>query len=109
MAPACIIDSNMFILTNQIGAKYMARKATSVNLHKVKNQKAFLETYLRGTGRTLSVAQAVNNYGIAQLPARMFEMKQAGMVVKTVKNTAGNTAYRISARDENGSRSKIFA
>ena len=36
------------------------------NLNKIKNQKAFLEGYLRGTGRTLSVAQAVANYGIAQ-------------------------------------------
>ena len=88
----------------------MARtKKRVTNLHKVKNQKAFLETYLRGTGRTLSKAQAVNNYGIAQLPARIFEMKQAGLVVKTVKNTTGNTAYKIVARDVNGSRSKIFA
>lgn len=88
----------------------MARTAKrAVNLHKVKNQKAFLETYLRGTGRSLSVAQAVNNYGIAQLPARIFELKRAGMVVKTVKNTSGNTAYKITARDVNGSRSKIFA
>ena len=88
----------------------MARKSKRVaNLNKVKNQKAFLETYLRGTGRTLSKAQAINNYGIAQLPARIFELKAAGMVVKTVKNTAGNTAYRITARDVNGSRAKIFA
>ena len=88
----------------------MARtKKRVVNLHKVKNQKAFLETYLRGTGRTLSKAQAINNYGIAQLPARIFELKAAGMVVETVKNTAGNTAYRITARDVNGSRAKIFA
>lgn len=88
----------------------MARtKKRVVNLHKVKNQKAFLETYLRGTGRTLSKAQAVSNYGIAQLPARIFEMKQAGLVVKTVTNTTGNTAYKIVARDVTGSRSKIFA
>ena len=88
----------------------MARaKKRTVNLHKVKNQKAFIESYLRGTGRTLSKAQAINNYGIAQLPARIFELKAAGMVVKTVKNTAGNTAYRITARDVNGSRAKIFA
>ena len=79
------------------------------NLNKVKNQKAFLETYLRGTGRTLSAAQAKANYGIAQLPARIFELKAAGMVVKTTKNTSGNTAYSIVARDVTGSRSKIFA
>lgn len=81
----------------------------TTNLNKVKNQKAFLENYLRGTGRSLSAAQAKANYGIAQLPARIYEMKQAGMVVKTVTNTSGNTAYAIVARDVTGSRSKIFA
>jgi len=88
----------------------MARtKKRVANLNKVKNQKAFLETYLRGTGRTLSAVQAAANYGIAQLPARIYEMKQAGMVVKTTTNTSGNTAYKIVARDVSGSRSKIFA
>lgn len=88
----------------------MARTKKAVaNLNKVKNQKAFLETYLRGTGRTLSSVQAKANYGIAQLPARISEMKAAGMVVKTTTNTAGNTAYKIVARDVSGSRSKIFA
>jgi len=90
----------------------MARTKTAkrtTNLNKVKNQKSFIETYLRGTGRTLSAAQARANYGIAQLPARLFEMKQAGLIVKTVKNTTGNTAYKMTARDVSGSRSKVFA
>jgi len=90
----------------------MARNKTAkrtTNLNKVKNQKSFIETYLRGTGRTLSAAQARANYGIAQLPARLFEMKQAGLIVKTVKNTTGNTAYKMTARDVSGSRSKVFA
>ena len=88
----------------------MARtKKVVTNLNKIKNQKAFLETYLRGTGRTLSNAQAVANYGIMQLPARMSEFRSAGMVVKTTTNTAGNTAYKVVARDVSGSRSKIFA
>jgi hypothetical protein len=87
----------------------MARTKKVANLNKVKNQKAFLETYLRGTGKTLSAVQAKANYGIAQLPARIYEMKQAGLVVKTLTNTSGNTAYRIVARDVSGSRSKIFA
>ena len=88
----------------------MARtKKPVANLNKIKNQKAFLETYLRGTGRTLSKEQAVANYGIQQLPARIYELKSAGMVVKTVKNTSGNTAYKVVARDVNGSRSKVFA
>ena len=88
----------------------MARtKKVVANLNKIKNQKAFLETYLRGTGKTLSNAQAVANYGIMQLPARMSELRSAGMVVKTVTNTSGNTAYKVVARDVTGSRSKIFA
>ena len=90
-------------------AKMARTKKPVANLNKIKNQKAFLETYLRGTGRTLSKEQAVANYGIQQLPARMYELKSAGMVVKTVKNTSGNTAYKVVARDVNGSRSKVFA
>jgi len=88
----------------------MARtKKVISNLNKIKNQKSFLETYLRGTGRTISSAQAVANYGIMQLPARMSELRSAGMVVKTTTNTSGNTAYKVVARDVTGSRSKIFA
>jgi len=79
------------------------------NLNKVKNQKAFLEGYLRGTGRTLSANQATANYGITQLAARMHELKKMGLKVTTVKNTTGNNAYRISARDNNGSRARLFA
>jgi hypothetical protein len=89
--------------------KTVAKARKTTNLHKVRNQKSFLETYLRGTGRALSAAQAKSNYGIAQLPARIYEMKQAGLVVKTVKNTTGNTAYKIVARDVTGSRAKVFA
>jgi Helix-turn-helix domain len=84
-------------------------KRKSTNLVKVKNQVSFLEKYLRGTNRTLSVAQAKANYGIEQLPARIFELRQAGLNVKTVTNSSGNTAYRISARDINGSRARMFA
>ncbi len=90
----------------------MARTKTvkrTTNVNKVKNQKGFIETYLRGTGRTLSPAQAKANYGIAQLPARLHEMKAAGLVVKSVKNTSGNTAYRMTARDVNGSRARVFS
>ena len=89
--------------------KQVMAKRKSTNLVKVKNQASFLERYLRGTNRTLSVAQAQANYGIAKLTARISELRAAGLNVKTVKNTAGNTAYRISARDVNGSRAKMFA
>ena len=89
--------------------KTVAKARKTTNLHKVRNQKSFIETYLRGTGRTLSAEQARANYGIAQLPARIYEMKQAGLVVKTVKNTSGNTAYRIVDRDVTGSRARVFS
>ena len=89
--------------------KLVMAKRKSTNLVKVKNQVSFLERYLRGTNKTLSVAQAQANYGIAKLTARISELRSAGLVVKTIKNTSGNTAYRISARDVNGSRAKMFA
>jgi hypothetical protein len=87
--------------------KQMAKRK-STNLVKVKNQASFLERYLRGTNRTLSVAQAQANYGITKLTARISELRSAGLNVKTIKNTAGNTAYRISARDLTGSRAMMF-
>ena len=84
-------------------------KYTMANLAKVKNQKAFLEKYLRGTGRTLSVDQARANYGIMKLSARISELRDAGLVVYTETNSKGNTAYRIVARDIKGSRAIKFA
>jgi hypothetical protein len=87
----------------------MFKKSTKANLAKVKNQAVFLENYLRGTGKTLSAAQASANYGIKKLTARISELRAAGLNVKTITNTTGNTAYKISARDVNGSRAKMFA
>ena len=83
-------------------------KRKSTNLVKVKNQVSFLERYLRGTNKTLSIAQAQANYGIEKLTARISELRAAGLNVKTITNTSGNTAYKISARDLNGSRAKMF-
>ena len=83
----------------------MAKRTT--NLNKVKNQTSFLEKHLRGTGRTISVAQAQANYGIAKLTARISELRSAGLVVKTIKNSIGNTAYRILAREPFTSRALI--
>ena len=83
-------------------------KRKSTNLVKVKNQVSFLERYLRGTNKTLSIAQAQANYGIEKLTARISELRAAGLNVKTITNTSGNTAYRMSARDLNGSRAKMF-
>ena len=83
-------------------------KVAAPNLAKVTNQVAFLENYLRGTGRTLSAAQAKANYGIGNLSARMSEFRKCGLQVRTDVNTSGNTVYAVSARDLTGSRSKIF-
>jgi hypothetical protein len=88
--------------------KLVMAKRKSTNLVKVKNQVSFLERYLRGTNKTLSVAQAQANYGIEKLTARISELRAAGLNVKTITNTSGNTAYKISARDLNGSRAKMF-
>jgi len=73
------------------------------------NQKTFLENYLRGTGKTLTAADAKARFGIQQLPARMSELKAAGLNVKTSVASTGKTRYGITARDVNGSRAKMFA
>ena len=72
------------------------------------NQKTFLETYLRGTGKTLTAADAKARFGIQQLPARMSELKAAGLNVKTDIATTGKTRYAITARDVAGSGAKMF-
>lgn len=71
-------------------------------------QTEFLEQYLRGTGRSLTSAQADSLFGIKNLRARMSEMRQAGLRVRREKNTLGRGAYSISARDCTGSRSQYF-
>ncbi len=88
--------------------KIVMAKRKSTNFVKVKNQVSFLEKHLRGTGRTISVAQAQANYGINKLTARISELRSAGLNVKTITNTSGNTAYRMSARDLSGSRAMMF-
>ena len=72
------------------------------------SQNEFLESFLRGTGRTMSAAQAEATYGIKNLRARMSEFRSEGLRVKTEKNTEGRTAYRVSARDNTGSRGYVF-
>jgi hypothetical protein len=72
-------------------------------------QNEFLESYLRGTGRGLSSAQAESTYGIRNLRARMSELRAAGLKVIREKNTEGRSTYRVSSRDIDGSRAAIFA
>ena len=73
------------------------------------NQTAFLETYLRGTGKTLTAADANARFGIKNLSARMSELRAAGLNVKTDVATTGKTRYAMTARDVTGSRAKVFA
>jgi len=73
------------------------------------SQKVFLENYLRGTGKSLTAADAKARFGIEQLPARMSEFRDAGLVVRVTKATTGKAKYAVSARDVRGSRAKVFA
>lgn len=57
-----------------------------------------IETYLRGTGRELSAAQAQSRFGIQNLSARITEMRQGGFRVRTRVNSTGKTSYAISRR-----------
>jgi len=73
------------------------------------NQNVFLESYLRGTGKTLTAADASARFGIQNLPARMSEFRANGLNVRVDTATTGKARYAVSARDVNGSRSKVFA
>jgi len=72
-------------------------------------QNEFLETYLRGTDRTLTARQAEALFGIKNIRARMTELRQAGLRVNRVPTTVGVSAYKVSARDALGSRAKVIA
>jgi hypothetical protein len=72
------------------------------------NQKAFLETYLRGTGKSLTAADAAARFGIQNLSARVSELRAAGLNVKSDVATTGKTRYSMTARDVTGSRAKVF-
>ena len=71
-------------------------------------QNQFLESYLRGTGRTLSARQAESLYGIKNIRARMTELRQAGLRVNRSVNTEGRSAYSVSSRDVTGCRAQVF-
>lgn len=73
------------------------------------NQKTFLENYLRGTGKSLTAADAKARFGIQQLPARMSEFREAGLKVNVGKSSKGTAKYTVSARDVTGSRAKMFS
>ena len=75
----------------------------------VSTQKAFIESQLRGTGKTMSAAQARGTYGIKNLRAVVSTMRQAGINVRKQLNSQGRTAYSISRRDVFGFQSKIYS
>ncbi len=78
-----------------------------MNAPKTQNQK--LETFLRGTGRTLTAAEAQARFGIKNLRARISELRSYGLTVrKDIATTTGLTKYAISARDVSGSKAKVF-
>lgn len=71
-------------------------------------QVAFLEKHLRGTNRAMSAAQARATFGIENLRARMTELRQAGLRVRTGVNTQGRTVYAVSRRDVFGDQFRLF-
>jgi hypothetical protein len=71
-------------------------------------QNKFLETYLRGTNRTLTSSQAAATFGVANLRARMTELRQHGLRVRKSLNTKGRTAYAVSRRDMLGDQYRMF-
>ena len=72
------------------------------------SQNKFLETYLRGTNKSLTESQARALYGIKNLRARMTELRHVGLRVSRIKTDTHRTAYRISRRDVNGSQAKHY-
>jgi hypothetical protein len=73
------------------------------------NQKTFLENSRRGTGKTLTAADANARFGIQNLPARMSEFREHGLNVRVDQSSKGTARYAVSARDAVGSRAKKFA
>ena len=72
-------------------------------------QNKFLETYLRGTTRTLTSAQAESLFGIQNLSARVSELRDLGLNVQTVPTkTTTRAAYRMSRRDVFGGQFKML-
>lgn len=71
-------------------------------------QNQFLETYLRGTTRELSSAQARETFGVKNLRARVTELRQAGLNIRKNVNTKGRTTYAVSRRDVFGNQFMIF-
>lgn len=72
-------------------------------------QNTFLEQYLRGTGRAITARDAEARFGIKNLRARMTDLRNAGLLVRSEPSSTGATRYTVSSRDATGSRSRLFA
>lgn len=72
-------------------------------------QNAFLEQYLRGTGKTLSVNEARKRFGIQNLRARMTEFRQAGLRVRVSEAKNGTARYAVSRDNVEGSKARTFS
>lgn len=73
-------------------------------------QNAFLVDYLRGTNRSLTVRQARSLFGIQNLRARISELRNLDLVVRTSKTSNGRSnKYQISSRDLWGSRRSVVS
>ena len=73
-------------------------------------QAKFLETYLRGTNRTLTAAQAESLYGVKNLTARISELRSLGLNIQTIPTkTTSRSQYRMSRRDVFGGQFKLVA
>jgi hypothetical protein len=72
-------------------------------------QNVFLHDYLRGTGRSLTESQARSLFNIKNLRARISELRQAGLVVRTEKTRQGANKYSVSRRDIWGSEASLVS
>lgn len=71
-------------------------------------QMAFLEKHLRGTGRTLTSAQAASLYGVRNLSARVSELRDLGLNIQTIPTkTTTRSQYKMSRRDVFGNQFKL--
>ena len=72
-------------------------------------QNKFLESYLRGTTRTLTPAQAKSLFGIQNLSARISELRGLGLNIQTIPTkTTSHSQYRMSRRDIFGGQFKML-
>lgn len=71
------------------------------------SQKHRIERKLRGTNKTLTVAQA-KQMGIMSLRARLTEMRDNGLVVNSVVTKDRTRKYSIAEKDVFGNTTYIY-